>query len=250
MNSVWFYSLLSVFLVSLISFVGIFTLSIKAEKLKSILIYLLAFSAGALLGDTFIHLLPEVVEETGGFGFLTSGMVLGGMVLFFVIEKFIHWQHCHMPIGKEHTHPFAYMNLVGDGIHNFIDGLIIAASFIVSLPVGIATTLAVLLHEIPQEIGDFGVLLHGGFTRGKALALNFLSGIAAILGTLTGLALNGSIENLQFILLPLAAGGFIYIAGADLIPELHKETKMGRSILQLIFFILGIGVMLLLLLLE
>ena len=156
-----------------------------------------------------------------------------------------------MPVdNKEHAHPFAYTNLVGDGLHNFIDGLIIGASYIVSVPVGIATTIAVVLHEIPQEIGDFGVLIHAGFSKGKALALNFLSAVAAILGAVVALWLSGAVEGLEMVLIPLAAGGFIYIAGSDLIPELHKENHIVRSILQVISFIAGIGVMLLLLLLE
>ena len=241
MLSIISYSIISVFIVSLISFIGVFTLSIRAEKLKSFLIYMIAFSAGALLGDAFIHLFPELIRK--GFTFSTSLYVLSGIVLFFVIEKFIHWQHCHMPISEEHRHPFAYTNIVGDAIHNFLDGIIIASSYIVSIPTGIATTIAVIMHEIPQEIGDFGVLLHGGFTKGKALLLNFASALFAIFGTLLTFAISNSIEKIETIFIPIAIGGFIYIAGSDLIPELHKETRMRKSLLQLIFFIIGILVM-------
>lgn len=155
-----------------------------------------------------------------------------------------------MPINHEHIHPFAYTNLVGDALHNFIDGLIIVASYTASIPVGIATTIAVILHEIPQEIGDFGILLHGGFTKSRALALNFLTALAAILGAIVAFWLSGFVEGIQKFLIPLAAGGFIYIAGSDLIPELHKETKVSRSIGQIISFILGIAIMAALLLLE
>ena len=155
-----------------------------------------------------------------------------------------------MPVCKEHIHSFAYMNLVGDSLHNFIDGLIIAASYIVSVPVGLATTLAVLLHEIPQEIGDFGVMIHGGFSRTKALSLNFITALTAVLGVIIGLLLNNYSENIKYFIIPIAIGGFIYIAGSDLIPELHKETNIKRSIIQIITFILGVLIMLSLLLLE
>lgn len=249
MNLVFLYSIVSVFVVSLISFIGLFTLSIKVDKLKTILIYLLAFSAGALLGDAFIHLIPELIEKDL-FNLRASFTILAGILIFFSVEKVIHWRHCHMPITKEHVHPFAYMNLIGDGVHNFIDGLIIAGSYMVSLPVGFATTLAVLLHEIPQEIGDFGVLMHGGFSRMKALTLNFLSALVAIVGAVFGLVLSSYVDGLEVYLISLAIGGFIYIAGSDLIPELHKESGVKKAFFQIIAFILGMGVMMLLLLLE
>jgi len=250
LGQIWFYSLLSVFLISLISFIGVFTFRIKGQRLKKVLIYFVSFSAGALFGDVFIHLLPEVVEEQG-FGLNIGIGVLVGIVLFFILEKFVHWQHCHVPEEKGHVHPFTYSILVGDALHNFIDGLIIGASYLVSVPAGVATTLAVALHEIPQEIGDFGVLIHGGFSKGKALMLNFLSALTAVLGVIVALALSGMIESISLILVPIAAGGFIYIAGSDLIPELHKHSeKFGESLGHLIVFILGILVMGLLLLLE
>ncbi len=244
------YTLISVLAVSLLAFIGIFSLTINAKRLKTVLIYLISFSAGALLGDAFIHLLPEVVEEQG-FSLTISLGVLGGIAMFFVLEKIIHWQHCHLPISEEHVHPFAYMNLIGDALHNFIDGIIIAASYVVSIPAGIATTFAVALHEIPQEIGDFGVLVHGGFTRKSALIVNFISALAAVLGAVLALWAATLVEQIELVLVPIAVGGFIYIAGSDLIPELHKETRLRRSILQVIAFLLGIGVMwALLLLLE
>jgi len=250
MTTIWFYALTSVVVVSLISLIGIATLSIKIDRLRKILIYLISFSAGALIGDAFIHLLPEAVEESGGFSIMISLYVILGIVISFVIEKFIHWRHCHMPITTEHKHPFAWMNLFGDSIHNFIDGLIIGAAYLVSIPVGIATTTAVILHEIPQEIGDFGVLIHGGFSIKKALLLNFAVALTAILGTVAVLIFGAQSENLSLFLVPFAAGNFIYIASTDLIPELHKETVVSRSTLQLVWFILGVCVMLLLLQLE
>jgi len=248
MESVWLYSIASVFIVSLIAIVGIFGLAIKADKLKKFLIYLISFSAGALFGDAFIHLIPEIAEE--GFALSYSIYIILGILIFFSLEKFIHWRHCHMPTTSHHVHPFAYMNLIGDSLHNFIDGLIIAASYIVSIPAGIATTIAVVLHEIPQEIGDFGVLLYAGFSKGKAIFLNFVTALAAVIGAVVSLLLNRFVENIEIPLICLAVGGFLYIAGSDLIPELHKETRIGVSLMQIISFIIGVAVMALLLLLE
>jgi len=247
--SVVLYTLISVLVISLLAFIGIVSLTVNAKRLKTVLVYLISFSAGALFGDAFIHLLPEVVESYG-FSLIVSLGVLGGILIFFVLEKIIHWQHCHLPITEEHIHPFAYMNIIGDALHNFIDGIIIAASYVISIPAGLATTLAVALHEIPQEIGDFGVLIYGGFSRSKALILNFISALTAVLGAVLALWATTVVEQIEMFLVPIAVGGFIYIAGSDLIPELHKETRLRRSIMQIIAFLLGIGVMSALLLLE
>ncbi len=232
------YTLISVFLVSLVAFVGIFTLGLKEKFLKKIIIYLVSFSAGALLGDVFIHLLPEIAEE--GLSLQTSLLVLIGIFVSFITEKIICWRHCHLPITKNHVHSFAYMNLFGDALHNFIDGLTIGLSYLVSIPVGIATTIAVFFHEIPQEIGDFGVLIHGGFKKKKALLFNFMTALTAVFGGLLALFLSTKINNLQSILLPIAAGNFIYIASSDLIPELHKEVEFKKAILQTLFLLLGV----------
>lgn len=248
MLEIWFYSLSSVFLVSLISLIGLFTLSMREETLRKILLYFVSFSVGGLLGDAFIHLLPESVELNNS-SFL-SLYILSGIIISFVVEKFIHWRHCHIPTSKEHPHPFALMNLIGDSVHNFIDGLIIGASYLTSMQLGIATTLAVVFHEIPQEIGDFGVLIHGGFKRKKALALNFFTALTAMLGTIVSLIIGSFAQNITNFLLPFAIGSFIYIASSDLIPELHKETKPIKSFIQLIMLIAGIGIMFSLLLLE
>jgi len=249
MIETWSYSLISVLIVSLLSLIGVIALSIKKDRLKKILIYTISFSAGALFGDAFIHLIPEAVEETG-FSLKTALYILSGIVFSFITEKFIHWRHCHLPHSKEHIHPFAIMNLLGDSVHNFIDGLIIGASYLVNIPTGIATTIAVILHEIPQEIGDFGVLLQGGFSKAKALAFNFLTAATAILGAIISLMLSSYIKGLTTFLIPFAAGTFIYIAGTDLIPELHKEVKFQRSLIQLVTFLIGIGIMVSLVLLD
>lgn len=249
MSQVALYGIASVFAVSLISFIGLFTLSLSTTLLNRGLLYMISFSAGALFGDAFIHLLPEVVEEYG-FGINISLFILSGIVFSFVVEKFIHWRHCHHPTTSNHPHPFALMNLVGDAVHNLIDGLIIGASYLISIPVGFATTIAVILHEIPQEIGDFGVLLHGGFSKKMALLLNFLTALVSFVGLFIALYLGVSTENMTMFLIPFAAGNFIYIAGSDLIPELHKEVGVTKSLSQLLTFLLGIAIMFALLLVE
>lgn len=226
--------LLACFLVSLISFVGVLVLGVKESFLNKILLFLVALSAGALIGGAFLHLIPEAQEIEGVFLY-----VIGGFFLFFIIEKVLHWRHCHK--GKCEIHTFAYMNLLGDFFHNFLDGLIIAASFIVDFRLGIVTTLAIAIHEIPQEIGDFGVLLYGGMKKKKAIFLNFLFALTAVLGGLVGYLLSFTSLNLSFII-PIAAGGFIYIAASDLIPEIRKDNTL-LSIGHIIIFLLGIGIM-------
>lgn len=234
---------------SLISLAGVFTLFIKAERLKNILLFMVSFSVGALFGDAFIHLLPESFERLGK-NLTTSLYIISGVLIFFVLEKFICWRHCHIPTSREHPHPVVFMNLIGDGLHNLFDGMVIAASYLVSTTIGITTTLAVILHEIPQEIGDFGILLHGGLTQRKALFFNFLCGTVSILGALIFLALGPRLGNYSFILLPITAGGFIYMAGSDLIPELHKEVKLSKSLIQFISIVTGIAIMAILTVLD
>lgn len=249
MMNPFFYSLLSTAIVSLVSLIGIFSLMFKKDSLKNFLVYFVAFSAGALFGDVFFHLLPEVIEESG-FSLTISWLILFGILFSFFLEKIICWRHCHLPLTKTHIHSFAYMNLLGDFIHNFLDGLTIGISYLVSLPVGIATSLAVIFHEIPQEIGDFGVLLHGGFNQTKALALNFLTAISAFFGLFLSFYLYSKINNINQFLVSFAAGNFIYIAGSDLIPELHKETTFKKGVFQMLTFFFGLLIMYLLVFVE
>jgi len=241
MISVLLYALISIFIISLLSFIGLISFGFKPEKLKSFLIYVISFSAGALLGDAFIHLLPEL-----SFTLDTSLYILLGILIFFILEKVVQWRHCHMPITKQHIHPFAYMNLVGDALHNFIDGIIITTSYLISIPAGFATTLAVVFHEIPQKIGDIGILLHGGFSRKKALWINFAISLTAFIGAILTFWLSGILQHVETFLIPITIGGFIYIAGSDLIPEMHKEKGLKQAFFQTIAFILGILVMLIL----
>jgi zinc and cadmium transporter len=247
MQNIWIYSLLSVLLISLVSLIGIVTLSLRVSFLKKIVIFLVSLAAGALLGDVFLHLLPELIEH-GHFGVHTGFIILGAIVFAFIMEKILHWRHCHIPTGTQwHQHPFAIMNLVGDSMHNLIDGLIIGASYLVSIEVGIATTIAVLLHEIPQEMGDFGVLVHGWFSVKQALLVNFATALTAFVGVIIALVLGSYVEWVHEFLVPIAIGMFIYIAWSDLIPEMHKETNRKQSFWQLTAFLLGIGLMALLL---
>jgi zinc and cadmium transporter len=247
--AIWLYSISSVVAVSLVSLVGVFSLAVKREKLNKIILFLVSFAAGALFGDAIIHLIPEAFENIQS-GETVSILVLAGIIFFFVLEKFIHWRHCHVLGSEKHLHPVVFTNIIGDFAHNFIDGILIAGSFLVSVPLGISTTIAVILHEIPQEIGDFGVLLFGGMTVRKALLFNFLSATSAIFGAVLTLAIGAHFKEYVFFLLPVAAGGFLYIAGSDLIPELKHETKIAASIGQLLAILLGIGVMMGLLLME
>jgi len=249
MLNVWFYTILSVLVVSLISLIGALALSIKQDKLEKILVYFVSLSTGTLLGDAFIHLIPETFKKSPG-KLLAPLSILSGILIFFVLEKFIHWRHCHKLPCERHPHPFSYVILIGDGVHNFIDGMIIAAGFIVSVPIGLATTLAVIFHEIPHEIGNFGSLVYGGFSRAKALLFNFLSALFAIIGALVVLMINLNVSRISEFLVPFAAGGFIYVASSDLIPEMHKNVEIKKSLGQLITFIIGIALMASLLLLE
>lgn len=238
----------ALFVISAISLVGALTLTVAPKTLRKSLIVLVAFAAGALLGDAFIHILPEVSESEHGFDLAASLSLVGGVVVFFVLEKVLHWHHSHLP-SEEVLHPVATMNLVGDGLHNFIDGAIVAAAFTVSPELGIATAIAVALHEIPQELGDFAILLHGGLAPRKALLLNFATGLAAVAGGATAL-LFSSVAAIERPLLPFTAGAFVYIASTDLIPELHKEPEPGKSAVQVIALIAGVATMVALLALE
>jgi len=231
--------MISTFIISLISFIGIFTLALKERLLDKIVLFLVSLSAGALMGGAFVHLLPESVELSRGLDVFL--FVLVGFALFFLIEKVLHWRHCHK--GECEVHTFTYMNLIGDSIHNFIDGLIMATSFVVSIPLGMTTTMAIALHEIPQEIGDFGVLIYGGFGKRKAIILNFLIALTAVIGGLIGFFISNIVENVKLFILPFAAGGFLYIAASDLIPEIRKETSLKKSMIYFGIFILGIFIM-------
>jgi zinc and cadmium transporter len=246
MQMSFIYALLAVTVVSLISLVGVITIPF-GKHTKSILLYFISFSVGALLGDVFLHLLPEVVDKMG-FGVDVSMWILGGIIVTFLLEKGIHWHHSHQEDCHEsHANPLAFMTLVGDGAHNIIDGIVIAASFAISTHVGVATTIAVVLHEIPQELGNFGILIHSGYTRSRALLFNLISALTAFAGLAIFYLIQNRSEHISLVLSAAAAGNFIYLAAADMIPELHKRPGVKNSFFQLVTMLFGMGIMLLLL---
>ncbi len=250
------YIILATLAVSLISFVGVVGLALSKQKMDKLLLVLVALSGGGLLGGAFLHLIPEAIEKIGHNPLELQNVfifVICGFLLFLLIEQYLHWHHCHGEAdGKghcahedAHKKPVSTLILFGDGVHNLIDGLIIAAAFSVDPGVGIVTTIAVALHEIPQEIGDFGVLVYGGYTRSKALIFNFLSGLTAVLGGVIGFYFAEISGKASIYLLPIAAGGFIYIAASDLVPEIKHGEKASRLALNFSVFISGILFMLL-----
>lgn len=237
-------SFASVIAVSLLSLIGVFSFVMDESVIRRLIFPLVSFSTGALLGDVFLHIFPELNDATSSFPAQLQ-FVLGGILLSFIIEKFIHWQHCHSH-GEpcdDHHHPVGVMSLIGDATHNFIDGALIAASFLVSVPVGFATAIAVALHEIPHEIGNFAILLYSGFGRRRAIFFNFLSGLVALLGVFAVVASHAVLPMVGQSLLPIAAGNLLYIASADLIPELHKERRFAHNVLQFFALLAGMGVM-------
>ena len=231
--------ILSTVLISAGALIGVFFLSLKRERLQRIVLFLVSFSAGTLMGSAFLHLLPESAHHLESDKlFLT---VLLSFIAFYIIENIFHWRHCHFEECEVHS--FGYINLIGDAIHNFIDGLIIAAAYVADPVLGMATTLAVAFHEIPQEIGDFGVLLHAGWSKQKALLANFGVALVSVLGGIVGYYLAGNVDQITEYLVPFAAGGFIYIAAADLLPEIRKQRIVQHSVLSFVIFLLGVGLM-------
>jgi len=233
-------SLLSTLVISLISLIGLALIFINQKIVQKITLFLVSFAVGSLLGDAFIHLIPQSFEffqqKT-----TTSLFVLFGIILFFILEKILRWHHCHEVDCRQSTKHITTLNLVGDSVHNFIDGALIAASFQISLLVGLTTTLAVILHEIPQEIGDFGILIHHGISIKKSIFYNFITSLTSFLGVFLIFSLN---YNFSSYLIPITAGGFVYLALTDLTPELHRhDTKISNSLTQLICILLGISLM-------
>ena len=240
MSNVLFAIIAANLLVSSGSLVGVLTIPIQPKTLNKFLLPLVSLSAGTMLGAAFLHLLPESLETLDAH--LALELALGSFLAFFLLERALHWRHCH---DEAHLakHTLGVMNLVGDSIHNFIDGLLIAASFAADPSLGIVSVLAIALHEIPQEIGDFGVLLHSGFSRSRALIANVAVSLTAIVGGIVGYVGSSASTLFASYLIPIAAGGFIYIAATDLIPEL-KEGKSRRKILaNIVTFLVGIALM-------
>ncbi|VVB57367.1 Zinc transporter ZupT [uncultured archaeon] len=233
--------LLATLVVSAISLIGAFTLAVKDKLLHQLLPLFVAFAGGSMLATAFFHALPEALKDSGPDAVMP--LVVAGILIFFFIERFLHWHHHHKhhheADAKEERVP-TYLVLIGDSIHNFVDGTVIAASFLASFPLGVLATISIIAHEIPQEIGDFSLLIWGGFSKQKALAFNFLSALTALAGAILTYFLAPAVPGLVAVLLPLAAGNFIYVACVDLVPELHKERDTRRSLMQLACFVGGI----------
>jgi len=245
---IYIYSLVSVLIVSLISLVGVLGLSLKENILRKYVFIFVSLAVGALLGDAFIHIIPESISQIGDIR-LVSLLIIAGVFFFFILEKFLHWHH-HELDEENHVHPVGKIIIFSGSVHNFMDGVIIAASYMVSIEIGIATTIAVVLHEIPQELGHFGVLIYSGYSKMRALFLNFLSALTSVAGAIFVFFLGEMAGPMIKWFLPLIAGGFIYIAIADLIPELHKEKNRLYSVIQVLVAIVGVLMMLALLALE
>lgn len=244
------YGFLSVIIISLVSLVGVVFLFINNSSIKKLILPLVGLAIGALFGDAFLHLIPEVLENEDLIT-ISPLFILLGIICFFILERFLSWHHHHgVDEGSHHGElPIGKMILFSDALHNFIDGVVIAVAYAVSIPVGIATTIAVILHELPQEIGDFGLLIHAGYSKAKALFYNFLSSVFAIVGFIIASFLSVS-ETFLTLASAFAAGSFIYIAGSDLVPELKNQKMSKSSIVELIFVFIGISAMYLLLFLE
>ncbi len=231
--------------VSLVSLSGWFVIHLSAQRLHAIVPNLLALAVGVLLGDAFIHLIPDAVERQGSVSEVCL-TVLVGMFVFFMLEKLVRWRHDHnIEINSVSGDilPLAKMNLIGDGIHNFVDGILIAGSFLLDPVLGFTTTFAIVVHEIPQELGDVGALVRGGFTPRQAVLLNFYCSLACLPGVIFTLLLGQFAQSSLNLLLPIAAGGFIYIAASDLIPVLHERSNLLHLSSQSLAFIVGVGFM-------
>lgn len=248
---IWLLSLVSVVLVSLVSLVGLATLSMSPDRIRGLARFFVSFAVGALLGDAFIHLVPRTFAHSGPDGSPLGGslLILGGLMVFFVVEKLLRRGHAGEPEpagpdGVARRPELAAINVLGDMIHNFIDGVLIGASYLAGPAVGVATTVAVLLHEIPQELGDFGILIHSGLSVRRAVLLNLASATVAVLGTVLALLVgSGAHQAVANLLIPMAAGGFVYLAAADLIPELQQDRSLRGLIVQTVLISLGIAVM-------
>jgi zinc and cadmium transporter len=234
----------------LVSFISIFTfglLSINHKRLNSFLLAFIAFAAGALLGDAFIHILPESSILIGGVPAFVVALL--GFSTFFLLEKILHYHHCpeanceNQDFEEKTLNPLAKLSLFSDGVHNFFDGLAIAASFLMSFPLGWATTFGIMVHEIPQELGDNAVLIYSGMRRRKVLFYNYLVSLTSMFGSLFAYFLGSRLNAFNNYVLPFVAGSFIYLAASDLIPELKEEKHFGHFILEFFGFLLGVGSM-------
>lgn len=254
MANITFYAFASVIIVSLISLIGVFALSLNQKFLNKSIFLLVSLAVGALFGDAIIHLIPEAFAGIANPA-NASFFILAGILTFLVLEKFLRWRHAHGHEcdNNECRHgvvaqdikikPVGSLIVASDSVHNLVDGIIIGVSYLISIEIGIATTLAIIFHEIPQEISDFALLLHAGFSKAKALLLNFISSLFAVVGVIIVFVFGSTSEAFLPAMIAFAAGGFLYIAGSDLVPELHKTSDLKKSLQQFIAIIIGIAIM-------
>lgn len=235
-----FYILLFTFLGSIVSLAGGIILLFKEKLLQKVSHFLASFAAGTLLGASFFDLMPEAAGEMGGVNIFSWTLI--GILAFFLLERFIHWFHHHHSHFSKTSEPTASLIILGDSVHNFIDGIAIAAAFLVSIPLGITTAFAVAAHEIPQEIGDFGILIHKGLSRKKIVLVNILSAATAFIGAILTFLLGDVIKDVLPALLSLTAGFFIYIAASDIIPEIHEENRKGFAFIESMLLLLGVSI--------
>lgn len=224
-------------------FLGAILIVFKVVKKREHMLYLVGFAAGSMLAAVFFDLLPEAMELAGNAA-TPLAYVLYGIVIFYCLEKLFLWQHCHRHAHGEvcEVHVGSRMVIVGDSMHNFLDGVAIAAAFLVNVPLGVVTALAVFVHEIPQEVGDVGVLLHDGFSRKQALVWNLVSAALCVVGAIVAYFLMSAFRAIEVYLVAIAAGGFIYVATSDLLPEIHREMKKKDIFAHTFVFLLGIVV--------
>ncbi len=227
-------------LMSVIALVGSVTLLLEKSTLDRIILPLVSLAAGSLIGGAFFHMIPAGIDEMGNTT-LFYCWILAGFTVFMALEQFLHWHHCHRA-NTDCKKPLTYLILIGDGLHNFIGGLAIAGTFLIDIRLGIMAWLAAAAHEIPQELGDFAVLIHGGWSKGKALLFNVLSALTFLLGGLVAYVVSFNI-NIAF-LIPFAAGNFLYIGASDLVPEVSKHGNLRTNAINLVAFVFGVGLML------
>jgi zinc and cadmium transporter len=251
----WLTALFSVSLISIVSLLGVLAIRVNKQTLDNVKFYLISLATGAMLGNAFVHLLPEAFEHASSPSSVWMPL-LGGFLGCFLLQKVLRLQ-CHHGTGGHcagahtegshlgHIHPTGWMSIISHGMDNFTDGALIGAAYLVNYQVGIATTAAIILHEIPMELSGFGIMLNAGFRRWTAIGINFASGLVAMVGTVLTLWLGSSIDGFSAILTPVACGTVIYIVCAGLIPQLHEETDRKRSFKQLTMMVVGLGLMIL-----
>jgi len=227
-------------LMSAIALVGSLTLVLSERTLQLVLLPLVALAAGSLLGGAFFHMVPASVAA--GISDLTIyTLILAGFAVFFGLEQFLHWHHCKRA-ETDCKKPLTYLILIGDGLHNFLGGLAVASTFLIDIQLGVVTWFAAAAHEVPQELGDFGVLVHGGWEKREALFYNVMSALTFLVGGI--IAYFASFRLDVSFLVPFAAGNFLYIGASDLVPEIKEHCNLGANIVHFVAFCVGAGFML------